>query len=130
MKISKVRSVPRGAGAGRVGGGARERVSLAAARLLVDFPVRCPGPWASPDAIYVRGDPPGGRVSLVYGALVLTQFRGDVGTYIEKSLGPGTRLNRVIVRGAPGLPAHRPPARLRLVDARGAGARGDAAPGR
>jgi hypothetical protein len=119
VRISHVRSVPAGparpASEAELGG----RVTLASARLLVDFPVRVPRVLGRPDAVYVRADPLGGRVSLVYGGTVLTQFRGDVGPFIEKSLGPGTRLERVTIRGVPGYRLAGRPHNLVYVDARG-----------
>jgi hypothetical protein len=119
VRISQVRSVPAGPVRGESDGELGRRVPLAEARLLVDFPVRVPGALGRPGAVYVRADPPGGRVTLVYGALVLTQFRGDVGPFIEKSLGPGTRLARVTIRGASGYRLTGRPHSIVYVDARG-----------
>jgi hypothetical protein len=119
VRISQVRSVPAGparsASEAELGG----RVTLASARLLVDFAVHVPSVLGRPDAVYVRGDPPGGRVSLVYGRAILTQFHGDVGPFIEKSLGPGTHLERVTIRGVPGYRLTGRPHSLVYVDARG-----------
>ena len=119
VRISEVRSVPAGPARAESEAELGERVPLAEARLHVDFPVRVPRALGRPDAVYVRGDPPGGRVTLVYGSAVLTEFRGDVGPYIEKSLGPGTRLARVTIRGVPGYRFTGRPHAFVYVDARG-----------
>jgi hypothetical protein len=119
VRISEVRSVPAGPARGESEAELGERVPLAAARLFVDFPVRVARALGRPDAVYVRGDPPGGRISLVYGRAFLTEFRGDVGPYIEKTLGPGTRLERVTIRGVPGYRLTGRPHAVVYVDARG-----------
>jgi hypothetical protein len=119
VRISHVRSLPaapaRPASEAELG----RRASVAEARLLVSFPVRLPRALGSPDAAYVRSDPPGGRVTLIYGALALTEFRGDAGPFIEKSLGPGTVLTRVDVAGAPGYRLTGRPHAIVFVDAGG-----------
>jgi hypothetical protein len=119
VRISEVRSVPAGPAHAQAEADLGRRVAPAEARLLVGFPVRLPRALGQPDAVYVRSDPPGGRVSLVYGDVVLTQFRGDVGPFIEKSLGPGTRLERVSVRGVPGYRLTGRPHAVIYVDASG-----------
>lgn len=79
--------------------------TLSAARGRVDFaPVAARG-LGAPRA-YVDDTPPGGRVVLVYrgGRVVLTEFEGDLRTpFLQKMVGPGTRLERVRVNGARGL---------------------------
>lgn len=91
------------------------RVSLEEARRAVDFPVRVPAALGAPDQIGVERDVPGGRVNFAYlpGAgiprdeqtglgLFVSQLEGAGTTaYIEKLIGPGTRLRRLTLGGAP-----------------------------
>lgn len=91
------------------------RVSLAEASGLVSFPIMTPaaslvGP---PDAVYVAGDPPGGRVTLTYAprpdlpetretgvGLLVTQFRGESIPFIQKGLSRGVTATPTNVSGA------------------------------
>jgi hypothetical protein len=67
---------------------------------------RSTAPWMlvpddEPDSVYIRP----GNVSLLWGTpdrvrLLLTEFRGQA--FIEKLIGPGTRVERVTVDGKPG----------------------------
>jgi hypothetical protein len=85
-----------------------ERTTLAAAQQRAGFRVlRLPG--RAPDAVYVRADSAGSRVTLVYGSvetprLLLGEFRG-IGTakYVQKYATEGTKVESVRVNGAPGL---------------------------
>jgi hypothetical protein len=73
----------------------------------VDFEIVLPGFERKPRSLYVQElDPPGGQVSLIFrsrnGARVLlTEFRGTT-RFIQKSAGPGTRIEPVEVAGEPG----------------------------
>jgi hypothetical protein len=95
-----------------------ERVTLAEARRSVSFPVLLPdlpGP-DSPDEVFIDDDPSGGRVTAVYAprpglprtnitgvGLLITQFRARVDEeFVVKEAGPGTRVERLSVGGAPG----------------------------
>ena len=66
-------------------------------------------PRERPDAVYVFAAYRNARVKLVYGSvakprLFLSEFRGvGASKYIHKLVGPGTRVERVQVRGRPGL---------------------------
>jgi hypothetical protein len=89
--------------------GLGERVSLAEARRRAAFPVAIPsaGGFAEPDGAYFSSVSPGGFVSLLYGSAtrpraVLSEFEGETGDLIDKSVGPETTLERVTVGGAPG----------------------------
>jgi hypothetical protein len=112
-----------------------ERVTLSEARRSVSFPVRLPtsarvGP---PDEVYVDDDPVGGRVTAVYRprpglpratttnvGLLVTQFRGGFDTdFIVKEAGPGTRVEKVSVGGAPGFWVEGEPHTLVYVDENG-----------
>jgi hypothetical protein len=83
-------------------------VTLAEARRLADFPIRLPtvGGYDAPDAVYFRGDVPGGVVFFVYGPAraphaLLSEFES---TRVEarKIVGPGTPVEKVDVNGEPG----------------------------
>jgi hypothetical protein len=110
-----------------------DRVTLAEARARVRFTPRLPATLGRPARVHVAGTPRGGRISLVYaprpglpqlapgvGALVV-EFRGS-GTrqLIQKALGPGTRVRRVAVDGAPGAFLSGDPHAFVFVDADGA----------
>lgn len=84
------------------------RVTLAEARRRAVFPVSVPKlEELQPPEVYFASSLPGGQVALVYGPadqrLLLTQFRATPGfPYIQKSVGPGTRVERVTVDRQPG----------------------------
>jgi hypothetical protein len=85
-----------------------ERVTLAEARRRAEFTIAVPsaGGFDSPDGVYVSGAAPGGFVSLLYGSAerpraVLSEFEGVTGPLIDKSVGPGTRLEQATVDGRP-----------------------------
>jgi len=85
------------------------RTTLRDARRRLAFAVRVPAALAAPDRVYLARTPPGGRVTLVYAArpgrprLIVTQFRGSrTRAFLEKSVGPGTTVQRLRVGRAPG----------------------------
>ena len=102
--------------------GLGDPVSLKEAQAAVPFSVREPSllGLGRPDAIYVRQDVPGGRVSLVYlarpgflapagsdVALLITELQGRTDrALVGKMLGPGALAEPVDVRGDPGLWLH------------------------
>jgi hypothetical protein len=117
-----------------------ERVTLAEARRGVPFPVRLPtllglGTRAGdPDEVYLDDEPEGGRVTAVYRArppglpratatnvgLLITQFRAGLDEdFIVKEAGPGTRVERVSVDGAPGYWVEGEPHTIVYVDENG-----------
>ena len=90
------------------------RVTAAEARRLARFRVAVPAALGAPDEWHFERSIPGGAVSLVYRAgpgrprpgpsgvsILLTEFRGDVGEFIQKMLGPGTRIRNVTVGEGP-----------------------------
>jgi hypothetical protein len=93
-------------------------VSLNEARSRAGFRVLAPTlpDYARPDLVLYRPFPPGGQVALVYlprsglpeshntgVGLLLTEFRGSIERpFVEKGLGPGTRLEQVSVSGGSG----------------------------
>jgi hypothetical protein len=109
-----------------------ERVTLAQARRRAGFPVVIPGALGSPDEVHFSRDFPRGVVSLVYRprpglprpgpsgvSVLLTEFSGSVGEYVQKMAGPGIRIRRVAVRGEPGLLITGPLHAVIFEDARG-----------
>jgi hypothetical protein len=98
--------------------GLGERVPLAEAASEVAFEPLVPAALGSPDSAYVRDAPPGGQLSLVYEprpglpaarltglrGLLITEFRGDLAPeYLGKVLGPGSRVRRLGIEGAPAI---------------------------
>ncbi|MDQ2984355.1 MAG: DUF4367 domain-containing protein [Actinomycetota bacterium] len=84
-----------------------ERVSLGEARRRAAYRIRVPGKAPRPDAVFLEKTFPGGLVSFVYGRLskprlLMMQFQGTSGPYIEKLLYAKTKVENVSVDGAPG----------------------------
>lgn len=86
-----------------------ERVTLAEARRRARYPILVPpASLGDPDAVYFDPAAPGGQVSFVYRdgdeiRLLVSEFRASVEEeFIEKSAGPGTRIEAVAVNGQPG----------------------------
>jgi hypothetical protein len=98
--------------------GVGELVTLDEARRLVAFPVLVPtaAGFQRPDAVFVdTGQPPGGRVDLVYrerpglpasqftaAALLITQFQGRLTDDFVKKVTAGGLVEEVTVAGQPG----------------------------
>jgi hypothetical protein len=115
--------------------GLGDRVSLQEARAAVSFSVREPSMpgLGRPDAIYLRQDVPGGRVSLVYlarpgfpapngtdVALLITELEGRTDRQlVGKMLGPGAFADPVEVDGDPGLWLHGAPHEVFFLDGEG-----------
>lgn len=100
VRIERVRRLPplpRSEGA-RLGLG--QPIPPARARHAAGFIALLPP--GSP-AAYLGHDVPGGRVSLLIGRLLITEFRGSATPYIFKVIGSGTRLAHVRVNGGPGI---------------------------
>jgi hypothetical protein len=53
-------------------------------------------------AAYLAHDVPGGRISLLVGRMLITEFRGTAYPFIDKLLDPGTGLKAVRVNGGQG----------------------------
>jgi hypothetical protein len=90
------------------------RVSVAEAGRAAGFRVVLPAALGPPDAVYVRGQPPLARVSLVWNAgtrtattgvgLLVSELRGDLsGDLLHKMAGMGTRLQQLRIGGEPAL---------------------------
>jgi hypothetical protein len=101
VEIERVETLPEPVG-DSLGLGAR--TTLAEARRRAGYPVALPAALGPPDEVWFTVALPGGQVGLVWqpaDPVLLTQFRADGLRFIEKSVGPGTRVERVTVDGAP-----------------------------
>jgi hypothetical protein len=104
VEIRRVAELPEVPPGGRLVLG--ERVTLAKARGRSGHPVLVPADSSQPDAVYMDTVSPGSPVALVYGPLakprlLVLEFRAA--PLIQKTLGAGTRVERVQVNGAEGL---------------------------
>jgi hypothetical protein len=112
VTITRVQQLPPTRAGAELGLG--RRVTAAEARRRARFDLAVPAALGAPDEWHFDRSIPGGAVSLVYrGArgrprpgpsgvsVLLTEFRGDVGPFIQKMLGPGTRIRNRTVFGAP-----------------------------
>ena len=106
VRIERVAQLPATPARGRLELG--ERMRLAAARAQAGHAVLLPDRdgFRRPDSVWLDNALPGYPVSLVYGRvtrprLLLTQFAG--GLLIEKSLGPRTTAEVVLVNGRRGI---------------------------
>jgi hypothetical protein len=97
VRIERVTSLPASAGA-RLGLGTR--IPLAAARHAADFTALEP-PGAT--AAFLAHDMPGGRISLLVGRTLVTEFRASVSQIMLKMIGADTRDRRVGVNRGPGV---------------------------
>ena len=97
VRIERVNSLPASAGT-RLGLGTR--LPLADARHAAGFAALEP-PRAT--AAFLAHDTPGGRISLLVGPTLLTEFRASVSRLLLKMLGPGTRGRLVRVNGGAGI---------------------------
>jgi hypothetical protein len=100
VRIERVRKLPPAAASTGRRLGLGQPIPLARARHAAGFTALLP---PAPAVAYVGHDVPGGRVSLLIGRVLITEFRGDATTpYIFKVIGPGTRLKYVRVNGGRG----------------------------
>ncbi len=98
-RVPHLPPVPAGASASaRLGLG--ERITLARARHAAGFTALLP-PRAA--AAYLAHDVPGGRISVLAGRVLITEFRGTAQPFIFKLIGPGTRPRVTRVNGAEGM---------------------------
>jgi hypothetical protein len=95
------------------------RIAVADAAHAASFRALLPPRGA--DAAYVSGEPPGGRITLLIGRSLLMEFRGQSNPFIEKLIGPGTRVRRVRVEGGSGIYLDRAPHEVFFINARGEG---------
>jgi hypothetical protein len=96
-RVPHLPPLPAGPGA-RLGLG--RRIPLARARHAAGFTALLPP--GSP-AAYLGHDVPGGRISLLSGPVLITEFRGTATPFVFKLIGPGTKVKLVRVNGGPGV---------------------------
>jgi hypothetical protein len=99
VRIERVRHLPTGAASTGARLGLGQPIPLARARHAAGFTALLP---PGPAVAYLGRDVPGGRISLLVGRLLITEFRGTNTPFVFKLLGPGTRLEPVRVNGGPG----------------------------
>jgi hypothetical protein len=96
-RVPRLPKLPAGPGA-RLGLG--RRIPLARALHAASFTALIPD---GARVAYVNHDVPGGRISLLIGRVLISEFRGTITPFIFKVLGPGTRVKAVQVNGGPGV---------------------------
>jgi hypothetical protein len=98
-RVPRLPPIPPGASTGvRLGLG--QPIALARARHAAGFAALLP-PRAT--AAYLAHDVPGGRVSVVVGRVLITEFGGTARPFIFKVVGPGTHATPTRVHGASGI---------------------------
>lgn len=99
-RVPKLPPVPAGSAKGaRLGLG--EPITLARARRAAGFTALLPA--GATTAAYLAHDVPGGRISMLAGPVLITEFRGTAQPFIFKLLGPGTTTTATRVNGAQGI---------------------------
>lgn len=99
QRVPRLPSIPAGAKTGaRLELG--QPIALARVRQAAGFTPLLP-PGAS--RAYVGHDVQGGRVSILMGRVLVTEFRGTAQPFIAKVIDPGTTLRVTRVNGAPGV---------------------------
>jgi hypothetical protein len=76
------------------------RIPLFEARHAAAFKTLMP---PTPGGAYLGSDVPGGRVSVIAGRMLITEFRGAVLPYILSLIGPGIHAKLTWVNGRPGV---------------------------
>jgi hypothetical protein len=98
-RVPRLPAIPAGARTGaRLGLG--RPISLVQARHGADFTALLP-PRAS--GAYIGHDVPGGRVSVLIGRVLVTEFRGTARPYVFKLIDPGTKLTVTHLHGVQGV---------------------------
>jgi hypothetical protein len=114
-RVPQLPPLPNGGGPLNLG----RRIPLADVTRAVSFkPLR---PTRGVNAAYASAEPAGGRITLVIGRSLLTEFRGQTEPFIEKLIGPGTRVRHVRIDGSPGIYLSRAPHAVFFNDAHGEG---------
>ena len=98
-RVRRLPPIPPGARTGRTLG-LGQQVPVRRARRAAGFRALLP-PRVS--AAYLAHDVPGGRISLLVGGILITEFRGTAGPFIFKVIDPGTNLKITRVNGATGV---------------------------
>lgn len=98
-RVPRLPPIPAGARTGLTLGLGRP-VSLASARRAAGFTALVP-PRAS--GAYVGHDVPGGRLSILIGRVLITEFRGVSRPIVFKTIDPNTEMQPVVVNGSQGV---------------------------
>jgi hypothetical protein len=128
-RTPSVPTLPPGSAGGDLGLGRRTNVRDALPRLSFHALV----PRRPADEVYLADSPPGGQISFVYRprrdlprapgtatGLLITEFRGSQPReYLDKSLGPGTKISFVRAGADPGVWISGKPHEFAYLDARG-----------
>ena len=119
VRVERVEHLPHLPGLQRADLGTRVD-SVHEASHRAGFAVQVPGALGAPGAVYVAGD----LVSLVYDDVVVTEARARrVPDLLKKVIGPATTVERVSVRGAPGVFISGPPHEVLYLPPDGGGVR-------
>jgi hypothetical protein len=113
-RVPKLPALPKTAGAKLHLG---RRIPVSDARHAASFTALLPPNGVS--AAYVANDVAGGRISLMAGGLLLTEFRGTSRPFILKMIAVGTRVIRTRVGGEPAVYLEGAPHELFFLDAHG-----------
>ena len=96
-RVSRLPAVPRGQAAAL---GLGTPIPLAHARDAAGFAALVvSGPRAAGARAYLAHDVPGGRISLLIGSQLVTEFRGRSIPFVYKLIGPRTRVTRLRIDG-------------------------------
>jgi hypothetical protein len=117
VRIERVPSLPQRLN----GAGARSdlgrRIPINRARHAAGFTAVLPSATA---AAYLDRDVPGGRITLLAGRLLITEFRGRSIPVVFKLIGPGTRSRQLRIRGGPAVYLSGAPQELIIQESSGA----------
>jgi hypothetical protein len=94
-RVPSLPPLPQGRGAAL---GLGKRIPLDRARRAASFAALMP---PSPTAAYLKRDVAGGRVSVLTGRVLITEFRGTAIPIVYKLIGPGTHVARTRIDGGP-----------------------------
>jgi hypothetical protein len=116
VRIEHVPRLPRGLSGAGARSGLGRRIPLDRVRHAAGFTAVLPG---HPTAAYLDRGIPGGRITLLEGGLLITEFRGRSIPVVFKLLGPGTRSRQLRVRGGPAVYLYGAPHELLVLESSG-----------
>jgi hypothetical protein len=98
VRIERVPSLPRGLSSAGARTALGRRIPINRARHAAGFTAVLP---SATGAAYLDRDVPGGRITLLAGRLLVTEFRGRSIPLVFKLIGPGTRARQLRLGGGP-----------------------------
>jgi hypothetical protein len=98
VRIERVPRLPPGLSGAGARGGLGRRIPINRARHAAGFTAVLP---QSTSAAYLDSNIPGGRITLLTGRLLITEFRGTSIPVVFKVIGPGTRFRQLRIHGGP-----------------------------